>query len=246
MRLAVISDIHGNVHALEAVLADIAAQAPDLTVNLGDHFSGPFLAGRTADVLGAHDFPSIAGNHDRWLLGDPEHYTSQWERWARPQLSDVHMDWIRALPPTRIVADGAVFMCHATPFDDVTAWLDEFNAEHVRVPRLRSEIEPLAEGVTQKMILCGHTHIARMVSLSDGRLIVNPGSVGAPGFRINDALGWSAGSPHARYAVLDQTAHGWSVSFRAVAYDFEAAAKVAGETGSPELANVLRTGWIGN
>ena len=68
MKIAAIADIHGNDLALEAVLADIAAHGIEEVVNLGDHLSGPLNAGRTADILMARDFPSVRGNHDRWLI----------------------------------------------------------------------------------------------------------------------------------------------------------------------------------
>ena len=65
MRFAAIADVHGNIAALEAVLADIAALGITDVVNLGDHVSGPLEAARTADLLMARDFPSIRGDQDR-------------------------------------------------------------------------------------------------------------------------------------------------------------------------------------
>ncbi len=246
MRLAVISDVHGNAHALEAVLADIAGQAVELTVNLGDHLSGPMEAGRTADMLVLRDFPSIAGNHDRWLIDPPEGMRLRLEDWSHPQLAGSHLDWIRSLPPTRVV-ENDIFMCHATPQDDMTGWLDEFVGTDRTAPVPLERVEPLAEGLDYSLLLCGHTHIPRMVRLCDGRLIVNPGSVGYPGFRMrgDNGLSWSAGAPHARYAILEKTRHGWSADFRAVAYDWDASAAIAEKTGAPEIAQALVTGWVG-
>ena len=68
MKLAVISDIHGNLTALEAVLADIATQGVDQTVNLGDILSGPLQPAETADLLMARNFTTIRGNHERQVL----------------------------------------------------------------------------------------------------------------------------------------------------------------------------------
>ena len=68
MKLAVISDIHGNLLALRAVLADIARQGVDQTVNLGDILSGPLQPAETADLLMTCNFPTIRGNHERQLL----------------------------------------------------------------------------------------------------------------------------------------------------------------------------------
>ena len=68
MKFAVISDIHGNLLALQAVLADIARQGIEQTVNLGDILSGPLQPAETADLLMAQDFPTIRGNHERQVL----------------------------------------------------------------------------------------------------------------------------------------------------------------------------------
>ena len=90
-------------------------------------------------------------------------------------------------------------------------------------------IEKEAEGITQSLILCAHTHIARAVRLGDGRLMVNPGSVGCPGYR--DTVPFphviEAGTPDARYAILELASASWSVTFRHVPYDHEAMAALA-------------------
>lgn len=245
MRLAVISDIHGNAYALEAVLADIADQAPDLTVNLGDHFSGPMDAGRTAGILTGMGIPAITGNHDRWLINPPDGTFGRWEVWALEQLTKADLDWVKALPATRVIADE-IFMCHATPGDDVTPWLDDFNSEGVMAPVLQKKVETIGAGCDYPVILCGHTHVPRLVALSGDRIVVNPGSVGCPGFYIpiSPPVSWSSGAPHARYAILDKTQSGWRVNFRAVTYDFAAAAKAVAARGSAELSRALATGWV--
>lgn len=247
MRVAVISDIHGNAHALEAVLADIANAAPDVVLNLGDCFSGVLEAGRTAEILMPRDFPTVAGNHDRWLYDPPNGKAGGWEICALRELTQAQIDWVQDLPPTRIIEEE-IFMCHATPRDDVTPWLDDFNAAGEMVLSPQDYIEALAEGCDYPLIICGHSHIPRAVSLGDGRLVVNPGSIGCPGFKFRGATGmvsWSAGVPHARYAILDKSRHGWSARFCAIAYDFEGAAQVALATGDAAMAKALRTGWIG-
>src|SRR2546421_12249125 len=67
MRLAIIADIHGNVLALEAVLEDLAGRKPDAVVNLGDCVSGPLWPRQTLDLLMEKKFPTVRGNHDRWV-----------------------------------------------------------------------------------------------------------------------------------------------------------------------------------
>jgi len=104
----------------------------------------------------------------------------------------------------------------------------------------------LAEGVAQRLILCAHTHLARAVRLRDGRLIVNPGSVGSPGYRDVHPFPHvvEAGSPDARYAILELVGGAWQVTFRHVPYDHDAMAALARRNGQPELAAAIATGWI--
>jgi len=245
MRFAAIADIHGNALALEAVLADIEAAGIVDIVNLGDHFSGPLEAGRTADLLAARPMVSVAGNHDRYLLAQAESDMHEWEADAYAQLSPAHLDWLRALPFSHVWRD-AVFLCHATPADDNRYWLEAVTPEGVLHLRPRAEIEVLAEGIGQSLLLCGHSHIPRAVRLSDGRLIVNPGSVGCPAY--DDVTPHyhkvEAATPLASYAVLEQTAAGWQVEFRLVAYDHMAMARLAAANGRSDWAAALATGWI--
>ena len=97
-----------------------------------------------------------------------------------------------------------------------------------------------------RLILCGHSHIARAVRLGDGRLIVNPGSVGSPGYRdtFRFRMLMEAGTPDARYAILELITASWRVTFRHVPYDHDAMAALARRNGEPELAAALATGWI--
>ena len=107
-------------------------------------------------------------------------------------------------------------------------------------------IEKAAEGITQRLILCAHTHIARAVRLGDGRIIVNPGSVGSPAYRDVHPFPhiMEAGTPDARYAILELVDSIWRVTFRHVPYDHDAMAALARRNGQPELASALATGWV--
>ena len=246
MRFAAIADVHGNYLALEAVLADIRAHGISDIVNLGDMASGPLDARRTMDRLMALEAVHVLGNHDRWLIDRPVEKMGAWERPAYPQLSPSHLDWLRTVPSTRVFRDR-VFLCHATPADDNTYWLEAVTPEGaVRMASLDT-IEKEAEGISQPLILCGHTHVARAVRLRDGRLVVNPGSVGSPGFSYGVPFPHliEAGTPDARYAILELTSAGWSVTFRLVPYDHEAMAALARRNGDAEFATALATGWVG-
>ncbi len=247
MKIAVIADIHGNDLALEAVLADIAALGLDDVVNLGDHLSGPMNAARTADILMARDFPSIRGNHDRWLVTLQPAEMGRSDREAHAELQPHHLDWLRALPAT-LVHRQELFLCHATPQDDLAYWLEDLTAEGVVHISARQRIEGFAEGVDFPVILCGHTHIPRAVRLTDGRLLVNPGSVGCPGYDDDEPVFHKVetGSPDASYAILEKVNGRWNVTFRRVSYDHMAMSNLARESGRDEWANALASGWVGD
>ncbi len=245
MRFAAIADVHGNYLALEAVIADIRAQGIDEIVDLGDMASGPLDAGRTMDALMALGAVHVLGNHDRYLIDRPPEKMGSWDRPAHAQLQVTHLDWLRGLPATRVYRDQ-VFLCHATPESDELYWLETVLPDGtVRMASLEA-IEQAAKGIAQRLILCAHSHLARAVRLSDGRMIVNPGSVGSPGYRDIHPFPHviEAGTPDARYAVLELVGDEWRVTFRHVPYDHEAMAALARRNGQPELASALATGWI--
>jgi len=245
MRFAAIADVHGNYLALEAVIADIRAQGIDEIVNLGDMASGPLDAGRTMDMLMALDAVHVLGNHDRYLIDRPPEKLGSWDRPAHAQLDAAHLDWLRTVPPTLVYRDR-VFLCHATPAHDEIYWLETVLPDGTVRMSAREAIEAAAAGITQRLILCGHTHIARAVRLADGRMIVNPGSVGSPGYRDVHPFPhvMEAGSPDARYAILESSGSEWRTIFRHVPYDHEAMAALARRNGQPALASALATGWV--
>jgi putative phosphoesterase len=233
VRIAVISDIHANLPALEAVLDDIRRQGPDLTVNLGDHFAGPIDPRGVAERLMAEDFPTIRGNHDRWLLEPPDGDLKGVDRFAADALTQDQYWWLRTQPATMSLPD--VFMCHGTPQSDEAPWLDAWWTGRTHTQPDHDDVAGPAEGLDYPVLVCGHTHVARAVRLKDGRLIVNPGSVG---------LQFNLGMPDARYAILERRGESWGASFFAVPYDREAAASLADANGFPAWRAALLTGWL--
>jgi diadenosine tetraphosphatase ApaH/serine/threonine PP2A family protein phosphatase len=245
MRFAAIADVHGNYLALEAVIADIRAQGIETIVDLGDMASGALDARRTMDAMMALGAIHVRGNHDRYLIDRPPEKMGSWDRPAHAQLDERHLDWLRSLPQSRVFHDQ-VFLCHATPASDEAYWLETVLPDGtVRMATLES-IEKVAGDIAQRLILCAHSHIARAVRLRDGRLIVNPGSVGCPGYRDSHPYPHvvEAGTPDARYAILELVDGDWRITFRHVPYDHRAMADLALRNGKPELASALATGWV--
>jgi predicted phosphodiesterase len=243
MRFAAIADIHGNVLALEAVLADLAALGIEDVVNLGDHLSGPLEAARTGEILIERGFPSVRGDQDRIQVELVR--AGDLRRSDVRQLAPRHVDWLASLPPTLVYRDD-VLLCHAAPDDDAAFWLDEVTADGSVRPRALDQIEEKAKGIDASLILCGHTHIPRVVRLCDGRMVVNPGSVGLPGYQGRHPVSHrvEVGTPHACYAILERGRAGWSTTIRYVAYDASAMAELARRRGMVDWANAITTGWV--
>lgn len=242
-RLAVLSDIHGNADALTAVLADMLDFAPDLLINLGDVFSGPLDPARTAELLEGMPNLTIMGNHDRWLL-DPQRRNKGWEALTWPKLDRMTLGWLAGLP-TGVVIEG-VLACHGTPKDDSTYWLEQICDDGELRRADPGWIARQIMGRQERLYLCGHTHIPREVRLDDGRLIINPGSVGLPGYNDETPRPHRAcaGVPHASYMILDQRGQDWAVTHRLVPYDASRMIALAQAAGSTDWAMALRTGWV--
>jgi putative phosphoesterase len=218
MRLAVVSDIHGNLPALEAVLAEISRERVDRVMNLGDIVSGPLWPQETATLLRTLAWPTVRGNHERQLLTLPA------ER----------------LSPTDAPSDDLQYF-----LESVTPDLGHNGSPGVRAASAAEVAERLG-AVTAPLVLCGHTHVPRVVQCGD-TLVVNPGSVGLPAFDDDQphAHLMETGSPHARWALLEHTPAGWQVQQRLTSYDCQAAAQKAEAAGRGDWADALRTGRVG-
>ncbi|MFF3864259.1 metallophosphoesterase family protein [Micromonospora sp. NPDC001898] len=217
--VAVLSDIHGALPPLEAVLAEPDVAAADLIVLTGDIAAGPQPVEVLDLLAGLGDRVRwVGGNADRELVearaGKPSRIDVS--NWAAGQLRDDQVARLAALPLTvtlPVAGLGEVLFCHATPRDDEEVVLVD--------SRLARWAEVLA-GVPAEVrtVVCGHTHMpfARLV---DRRLVVNPGSIGMP-----------YGGPGADWALL-----GPGVQLRRTAFDVDAAcARVTAESGFPDAA----------
>ncbi|WP_034386945.1 metallophosphoesterase [Deinococcus sp. YIM 77859] len=221
MRVAVISDVHGNAFALEAVLRDLWAAAPDLTVNLGDQVEGAADPARAAALqrdLAQGGALEVRGNNEEklWPGGRRSPLAREYGRWLETQLEAGALARLAALPLTVRALSGALLACHGTPQSawDSLLWVWEPTGEGQGFYRARDprELCALVEPLGAEVVVCGHTHRPGATRVGD-TLVVNAGAV-------SDQVD---GDPRARWTLLERRAGRWTVDFRAVPYDIEAA-----------------------
>lgn len=217
MRIAIFSDVHGNLSGLEAVLADIERQAVDLAVFAGDLcLFGPRPA-ECARLIRERRLPAVLGNTDAWVAGipGPEKHQSTLE-WTRIRFSPDERAWLGDLPfslrvsPTASAADDLLIV-HANPrnVDDIIFPSEADQQDRWGKVRQRdAELQPLFAGVRAAVVAYGHLHIPGVRPW--GQLtLVNVSSVSMPG----DEDG------RAKYALLAWGDGQWRVTHHRVNYD---------------------------
>ena len=173
MRVAALYDVHGNLPALEAVLADVDEIAPDVILAGGDFVLGPMPV-VCLDLLRERGATFIRGNCEREVVAPGAFEENVWKarsRWVHDQLNEEQLEFLAALPPSvsvEVDGLGPTLFCHGSPRDD-----DEVITAATPPKRL----DPMLDGVLEHTVVCGHTHVQFDRVLGDVHL-VNPGSVG--------------------------------------------------------------------
>jgi len=233
MRVAVVSDIHGNLHALEAVLAAVDADPVDAVWCLGDVVGYGPKPNECCDLVRARARIALCGNHDLAVagtldLGEFSGDAAVAARWTRGVLREDSLAWLKGLEPSGEAEGVSIF--HGSARDPV--W------EYVLTDE--AAITTLLLADTQ-LVLVGHSHVALQIvlrgselegglapegtvlGLGEARWILNPGSVGQP----------RDGDPRAAYLVVDLDAG--TATFRRVEYDIAATQAEMREADLPEM-----------
>jgi putative phosphoesterase len=210
MRVAALYDIHGNLPALEAVVAEVEREGVDAIVVGGDIASGPPQPREVVELVrslpNAHCIP---GNADR--LRDGEHEGDEGLAWLLQQLDDEHVEWLVSLPFSAVLDD--TLYVHATPVDDMTVVTDATTDE--KLAGLLAEVE-------QPRVVAGHTHM-QLERRVEEKLFVNAGSIGWP----------YEGRTGSYWALLDD-----GVDLRRTEYDLERAAELVRGSGHPRAEQI--------
>ena len=201
--MAALYDVHGNLPALEAVLAEVEQERPDAIVFGGDIIAGPMPRETLERVRGlGHRAHLIRGNADRIAIESRSGHREGDDAWVGRQLTEEEADFLGALPLTialHVDGLGPTCFCHATPRDD----------EEIFTERDPDElVADMLAGTEESTVVCGHTHIQVDRRVERWR-VVNAGSVGLP-----------YGAPGAHWTML-----GPEVELRQTDYDREEAAR---------------------
>ncbi|HEX7557075.1 MAG TPA: metallophosphoesterase family protein [Leptolinea sp.] len=243
-KIAILSDIHGNILALEKVVEDLLHRQVDTVINLGDHVSGPLWPKETVQFLMKQNWIQIAGNHERQLLAQDPATHGPSDRFAYAAIDQTERDWLHSLP-TSLKTDDEILIFHGTPASDLTYLLETIHQGRVQLAN-RQEILSRLGSVQSRMMACGHSHVPRLIQLADQTLIINPGSVGLPAYEddYQERHIVETGSPCARYAILEKYQHHWVVDLISIPYEFEKAAERAQQNNRPDWEMALRTGFM--
>jgi predicted phosphodiesterase len=224
VRIAVLADIHGNLPALEAVMADVKSQAPDEIWCGGDlAWGGPWASECIAAVRDA-GWPTVKGNTDVWITGDPQTISSETERQELAELARDHSiseedaGWLVNLP-IGYSGSGSILLVHASPESP-------FSAPGPEAPAAEFSIY---EGHAA-LVVYGHVHEAFTRRLSEGTIVANTGSVGLP----------KDGSTSS-YLVIDQHGPDLLMRHRRVRFDIERATAEARKKGGMIAARFVET-----
>ena len=238
MRLAIISDVHGNLLALETVLADLRTRGVDATVNLGDCATSPLWPRETMELLDTLSLPTVRGNHDRWLAERSRSDMPPSMAFTYDALTTAWRKRLGALPGTLQIAEG-IFAVHGRPDTD-TKYLLENKVDGRLALATAATLDKRLAGHEDSLILCGHSHHQHIARASGERLVVNPGSVGCPRGVDNDSPSRAeASTPHARYAIATRKVGRWSVELFALEYEWQSVAEQAERNERPDWADAF-------
>lgn len=242
MKVAILSDIHSNVFALKAVIKDAKKKGITKFINLGDTLYGPIEPKKTYKLLKKHNFIHICGNQDRQIFDatKKEISSNPTMQFISKNINKNILKWMKKHPKTLIYHD--MFLCHGIPSDDLTYLLEDIKNE-VLIPRDENKIINDLKNIKQKVILCGHSHIAKLIELKNGQIMINPGSVGLqaysddmPKHKVEN------NNAFASYAILEKNNTDYKVNFIKIIYKKEKAIKQSNKNNRKDWAYALKYG----
>lgn len=229
MRFALLSDIHGNILALEAVWAEIRKNDVEHVYNLGDSLNGPLWPEETAEFIITKNIESVLGNGDEEIL-------DKYDK-SETKISSKTIDWLHSLKRTWMNEDLTLF--HATPHSTKEYLFEKIVNKQV-VIRENEEIKEIIKEISTKYVACGHSHVERIVNI-DGQVVMNAGSVGLPAYSDDDPYHcMETLNAFAKFITVDDGI----VKINLVDYDYMTAAERAKQNNRMDWYSWITTGRV--
>jgi predicted phosphodiesterase len=223
LRVAIVSDIHGNLPALEAVMKDLEEHSPDQVWCGGDIAWGLPWANECIELVRDSGWTTIKGNTDVWITGDPQTLESPADREELKEAAAWHdisreqAEWLLNLPIGHS-GPGSILLVHGTPNSPFIGPQPDAPAREFEVYEGHASI-----------VVYGHVHRSFVRRLSDGTIVANAGSVGMP-----------MDGPAACYLLVSRDGPEWLMQHRRVAFDREAVVQEARKRGGPFEERTVR------
>ena len=235
MKLALISDIHGNIAALQAVYHSIMGKGISEVFNLGDSLYGPLWPEETARFIIKNNIKSIMGNEDEDLLKYP--LKNGTEKYTLSQLSDSSVNWLKSLPYS--FHNEYLTLFHGSPNSNRTYFLEKICDGKITI-KSNEEILESTENIKTKYIGFGHSHLERILVIKE-QVFINAGSVGWAAFEDDDPQHKiETYNNYAKYAVIDNG----NVEICYIEYDYKSASKRALENDRVDWSHFIEFGRV--
>lgn len=245
-KYAIFSDIHSNVYALKSCIKDALDCGATDFINLGDIFYGPIAPRKTYELLQKYDFITICGNQDRQILQATKKEIEQNKtlNFVIKDLGCEGMDWLKTLPFDKQITQN-IYACHGSPKSDTEYLLEKIKNETL-VVKSNDETLLSLKNITPKIILCGHSHLPKVVELSNGQTVINVGSVGLQAYKDDEPKIHKVENfcPKASYVLLTLENTSLNISFKKIDYDIKSAVNCAKEQKRDDWVGFLKTGRV--
>jgi predicted phosphodiesterase len=235
MKIALISDIHGNIPALEAVFKSIMDKGISEIYNLGDTCYGPLWPEETVNLIINNNIKSIMGNSDEDII--KYSLKNETVKYTISKLSENSKNWINALPD--IYEDEKITLFHGSPNNKNKYFFENIINEQIIIKE-NNEIKRNIKNIETKYICFGHSHLERIVKI-DNQILINAGSVGLPAYSEDKPKHKiETYNNYAKYVIINNN----NVEIYNVEYDYKSSSRKAKENNRSDWSKYIENGRV--